>query len=143
LIWIEVLMSWPDWDLMFNGDAEGRSRRDLLRWWEARRIRYNLLVGIVGFVTWWLVMIAGSAAVKPGVDFEEPIAMIMGPFFYAIAANVCYTLGSLVDFIRNAGVPSKLLFKTGLILSLVITSLPGLWALIAWIGTLVTGHKLD
>ena len=88
-------------------------------------------------------MIAGSAAVKPGVDFEEPIAMITGPFLYAIAANVCYTLGSLVDFIRNAGVPSKLLFKTGLILSLVITSLPGLWALIAWIGTLVTGHKLD
>jgi hypothetical protein len=56
-------------------------------------------------------MIAGSAAVKPGVDFEEPIAMIMGQFFYAIAANVCYTLGSLVDFIRNAGVPSKLLLR--------------------------------
>ncbi len=136
-------MSWPDWDSMFTGDAEGCSRRDLLRWWEARRIRYSLLIGIVGFITWWLVIIAGSAAVKPGVDFEEPVAMIVGPFFYAIAANICYTLGSLVDFIRNAGVPSKRLFKVGLIFSQVITSLPGFWALITWIGTLVTGQKLD
>jgi hypothetical protein len=136
-------MSWPNWDLMLNGDADGCSRRELVRWWEARRIRYNFLVGMVGFVTWWLVLLAGSAAVKPGVDFEEPLAMIIGPFFYAILANVCYTLGPLIDFAQNDGTPSKRLFKTGLFFSLAITALPGLWAVIAWVGTLVTGHKLD
>jgi hypothetical protein len=136
-------MGWPNWELMLNGDAEGSSRRDLMRWWEGRRIRFNLLVGIIGFITWWLVLVAGSAAVKPGIDFEEPIAMIIGPFFYAILANICYTLGPLFDFIRNDGTPSKRLFKTGLIFSLVLTSLPGLWAVVAWVGTLITGHKLD
>jgi hypothetical protein len=136
-------MSWPNWDSMLNGDADGCSRRELVRWGEARRIRYNFLVGMVGFVTWWLVLIAGSAAVKPGVDFEEPLAMIIGPFFYAILANVCYTLGPLIDFAQNDGTPSKRLFKKGLFFSLAITALPGLWAVIAWVGTLVTGHKLD
>ena len=31
--------------------------------------------------SWLLVMIAGSAAVEPGVDFEEPLVM---PFPYAV-----------------------------------------------------------
>src|ERR1700744_882335 len=76
---------------LFYGECGG-SRMDIIGWWEQRRFRYNVYVGFVGFVTWWLVLIAGSAAVKPGVDFEEPLAMLFGPFFYGIAANVCYTL---------------------------------------------------
>jgi len=32
-------------------------------------------------------MFAGSAAVKPGVDFEEPLAMLFGPFIYAVLAS--------------------------------------------------------
>jgi len=46
-------------------------------------------------------MIAGSAAVKPGVDFEEPIVMVIGPFFYAILANVCYSFGPITDFVQT------------------------------------------
>jgi len=64
-----------------------------VRWWEARRLRFNLYVGVVGVVTWLLVLIAGSAAVKPGVDFEEPLAMIFGPLAYAFMANVCLHAG--------------------------------------------------
>lgn len=40
-------------------------------------MRFNLYIGTVGTVTWFLVLIAGSAAVKPGVDFEEPVAMLV------------------------------------------------------------------
>jgi len=115
----------------------------ILRWWESRRLRFNLFVGIVGIVTWFLVLIAGSAAVKPGVDFEEPLAMIFGPFLYGIMANLCFSLGPAFDMIFYRGRPRVRLFKSGLIFSLVLTSLPGLWAVIAWLMTVATGKKLD
>jgi hypothetical protein len=88
-------------------------------------------------------MIAGSAAVKPGVDFEEPLAMIFGPFVYAFMANVCYTLGWLVDTLSFRGAPRTGLYKTGVVLAVVLTALPGLWAVVAWLGTVITGQKLD
>jgi hypothetical protein len=46
-------------------------------------------------------MVAGSAAVKPGDDFEEPFAMILGPFIYAFIANACYTLGWIADTLSS------------------------------------------
>ena len=116
---------------------------DIIGWWEQRRFRYNVYVGFVGFVTWWLVLIAGSAAVKPGVDFEEPLAMLFGPFFYGIAANVCYTFGWIVDTTAYRGSPRRGLFKAGFVFSLALTALPGIWAVTAYLITLHTGEKWD
>lgn len=62
----------------FNGEC-GDTRTAVIRWWEKRRPDFNAAVGVVGIVSWLLVLIAGGAAVKPGLDFEEPIAMIVGP----------------------------------------------------------------
>lgn len=107
-----------------------------------RRFRFNLYVGAVGVVTWLLVMIAGSAAVKPGVDFEEPLVMIFGPFVYAFLANICYTLGWIVDILLPE-VPRTRLYKVGVIFSVGLTALPGVWAVVAWLMTLISGQKLD
>jgi len=101
------------------------------------------LVGIVGIFTWLSVLIAGSAAVKPGEDFEEPFAMILGPPVYAILANICYSFGPLIDSLLGRERPSKRLFKIGLVFSLLLTALPGIWAIYAWIETIITGHKLE
>jgi hypothetical protein len=119
------------------------TRRDLVKWWEARRLRYNLLVGAVGVVTWLLVLCVGSLAVKPGVDFEEPLMMIIGPPIYGILVNLCYSLGWVVDTTVYRGHPRTSLYKTGLIFSLVLTALPGIWAVVAWCITLYTGKRLD
>lgn len=129
-------------ELLFQG-SENATRTKIFGWWEARRLRYNLLVGAIGVVTWLLVLIAGSAAVKPGVDFEEPIAMIFGPFIYGLMANICYTFGSIFDIVLYRGSPRVGLFKAGLIFSIVLTALPGLWAVTAWLITVLTGKKLD
>ena len=64
---MESLLNWP------TEDAAEFTRTDIVRRWEARRLRFNLYVGTVGLTSWFLVLIAGSAAVKPGVDFEEPL----------------------------------------------------------------------
>jgi len=113
----------PAW--LFQG-IENATRRELLRWWERRRLYFNLYVGIVGVITWWLVLIAGSAAVKPGVDFEEPFAMILGPFVYGLIANLCFSLGSVVDLLFYRGRPRVFLFRVGLFFSFALTALSGL-----------------
>lgn len=69
--------------------------------------------------------------------------MIFGPLIYAILANICYLLGPLVNTLDRSGMPSKRLFRAGLFFSLFLAGLPGAWAVAAWVGTLITGHKLD
>jgi hypothetical protein len=134
---MERLLEWP------SAQASSSTRREIIAWREARRLRFNLYVGMAGAVTWFLVLIVGSAAVKPGVDFEEPLAMIFGPFVYGFLANICYTLGWIVDTASYRGMPRTRLYKAGVIFSIILTSLPGMWAVAAWLMTVITGHKLD
>ena len=134
---MESLLSWP------IEDAAEYRRTDIVRWWEARRLNFNVYVGVVGVITWLLLLIAGSAAVKPGEDFEEPFAMIFGPAIYAFIANACYTLGWIADTFSSQSRPRLGLYKAGVVFSVVLTALPGAWAVVAWLMTRITGHKLD
>ena len=134
---MESLLSWP------TVDPAEYQRTDIVRWWEARRLHFNVYVGVVGVITWFLMLIAGSAAVKPGEDFEEPLAMIFGPVVYAIIANACYTLGWIADTVSSQSRPRVGLYKAGVIFSVVLTAFPGAGAVVAWLITLITGHKLD
>jgi hypothetical protein len=124
-------------------EPETATRSQVFRWWEDRRGNYNLLLLCVGIVTWILVLVVGSLAVKPGVDFEEPIAMIFGPPIYALLANICFTAGPIFDILFYVERPRLQLFKTGLYFSLALTALPGIWAVVAWLITVYTGKKLD
>lgn len=68
--------------------------------------------------------------------------MIFGPMFYLLFVNVAYTFGAALDtsFCRSS--PRKKLFKAAYVWSLVLTALPGMWAVVAWLGTVVAGRKL-
>jgi hypothetical protein len=134
---VERLLEWP------TERSAPNTRREIVSWWESRRLRFNFYLGTIGVITWLLVLVAGSAAVKPGVDFEEPIAMIFGPVIYALFANLCYTLGWIVDTVAYRGTPRTRLYKYGIVSSAIITALPGLWAVVAWLMTVITGQKLD
>jgi hypothetical protein len=102
-----LLLPWG-WFLDPTG---AKSRKEIVRWWESRRLAFNVWVGVVGVITWLTVLIAGSAAVKPGVDFEEPFAMILGPPLYAIMANICYAAGSIIDRIFYKSAPGRGFFN--------------------------------
>ncbi len=119
------------------------TRLEVIIWWERRALFYNLALLCIGIFTWLSVLIAGSAAVKTGVDFEEPIAMIFGPPPYAIMANLCFQLGPFCDIVLFIRRPRVGLFKAVLAFSLFLTALPGMWAIAAWLGTIYTGKKLD
>jgi hypothetical protein len=44
---------------------------------------------------------------------------------------------------RLSGMPRMRLYKHGIVFSAILTALPGLWAVVAWFMTVITGHKLD
>jgi hypothetical protein len=134
---MERLLEWP------SAQPDASTRGEIIAWWEARRFRFNLYVGVVGVITWLLLGTAGAAALKPGEDFEEPIAMNFGPFVYGFLANVCYTLGSIVDKASYCGKPRTQSYKAGVIFSVILTSRPGVCAVVAWRMTGITGRKLD
>jgi hypothetical protein len=48
-----------------------------------------------------------------------------------------------VDTAAYCGRPRGALYKAGLIFSVILTALPGIWAIVAWCITLYTGKKLD
>ncbi len=134
---MEYWLHWP------SQDSAAATRADVVRWWEARRLAFNLYLAAVGVASWLLVMIAGSAAVKPGIDFVEPLVLVLGPIAFAILANLCYTFGWIVDAAAFRGAPRAGLFKAGVVFSLLLTASPGIGALVAWLMTIVTGRKLE
>ena len=68
---------------------------------------------------------------------------LSGTVIYAALANFCYTLGWVVDTAFYNGRPRRGLYKSGLILTAVLSALPGVWAVVAWLITIYTGRKLD
>jgi hypothetical protein len=119
------------------------TRRELIQWWEMRRFHFNGVVLAIGFASLILVMCVGSAAVKPGVDFVEPLAILSSTALYLAIANVCYTLGWVVDTTFYNGRPCVPLYRSGLIFAGILTALPGVWAVAAWLITVHSGQKLD
>src|SRR6516225_2096390 len=68
--------------LSVNGELHAR---DVFFWWESRRPRYNVLVGLCGLPGLLLLLHKGL------------IFMLVPIVWYAIAANVCYTGGSIAE----------------------------------------------
>ena len=103
-----------------------RSAWAVLRWWESRRLFYNISVGIAGLTT----MAAGYffSALPPHPSLFTP-AWIAVPI-YAVMANVFYSFGTPADLLlrralgeRGAAV-SQALFRYGYAFAVGLTLLP-------------------
>jgi type III secretory pathway component EscT len=106
---------------------------NVLVWWEARRLPFNLIVGAYAGVCFavfaWAITTSGHF--QRGEDVVEPILLIAAPF----AINALYTLGWLLELSVQCVAPSlstrfgPTLLKVGLVLGLFLITLPaGLWA---------------
>ncbi len=106
-------------------------------WWEIRRIPYNLIVGVCGFLS--LLILAIADELPPKLSFEqrdlEPLSFI----FFAILANIFFTGGWLFEFIarklweEKAGSFGPIAFSLGLIFSMFLAFLPGILNFLFWI----------
>jgi hypothetical protein len=110
---------------------------DIIRWWEIRRIPYNLIVGAVGFASIAVFEVVANSILPPGEDAEEPLALLFGVIAYGVACNIAYTLGWIGEIYffqhaREAGLVFRnKAFLAGLILSCVVPTLPvGLWTIL-------------
>lgn len=110
----------------FDAPIEERSTLQIILWWELRRIPFNILIGIIGFISLILLYIFVDASVTghSSEDIIEPFAIFLAPF----AINFCYTLGWFVEITfgriwknDEPKLASKLLrFGTGISLAIVL-----------------------
>lgn len=119
----------------------GDSLWEILRWWELRRIAYNVVVGGVGMVTCALIL---SAAAIASEVFNEPLGLpdppiiaVFGILAYGIAANVCYTGGWVAEWMvrkiwrERAGAFGEISFVLGLLFSILLTLVPAAFVVLA------------
>jgi hypothetical protein len=120
----------------FSRPSKPLSRLQIVAWWEARRVPYNLIVGSIGVVSLLLfsLFIGLTHELKPGEDAIEPMALFVAP----IAVNICYTAGWIVELIsdairRKGSSPiGPLLLKLGVGLSVFIVSAPSITWFVIW-----------
>jgi hypothetical protein len=114
---------------------------DAIAWWEFRRIPFNIVLGLTGFVGIVVMIGVGGLLVKPGEDVIEPMLLFVGIPAYAAAANVFYTLGWASELLWTWGDTTKTaylrrrIFLLGLAFSVTVTLLPialvlALWAIL-------------
>ncbi len=125
--------------------------REMIGWWETRRIPYNLIVGSAGVLSVIVVGIVGAgSSILFNSDFgvpDPPLFALFAVVIYGIMANVCFTGGWLAELVlrkiwlREADRFATLSFSLGLLFSVLLTLAPGIVVGAAGVFKLV-GHFL-
>jgi hypothetical protein len=108
---------------------------DAVAWWEIRRIPFNLLILAVGLVSGFVVALIGTRVFKSSQDLGSPFLAVA---IYAVAANLCYTLGWITELLWAWGNTARTeeirprVFRVGLIFSTGLTLLPALAVSMIW-----------
>jgi len=109
-----------------------RNALDVVIWWEKRRIAYNLVVGLAGVASLTIAVIFLTLPPRVFVSsyWDYPIPdgffAIFAVILFAIAANVCYTLGWIAELGLRKLAPdrarrlSTLAIKAGFVFSVII-----------------------
>jgi hypothetical protein len=140
---VTLTRKFNDW--LFSAPDGDRSLRDIILWWEARRIPYNFIVGGVGLCSLLLFFsfIGASGDLGPGEDAVEPLSLLAAP----ILLNICYTAGWVVEALLgrvwSAGgeVIAPRMLKFGLGLSLAFVLLPSVMWGVYWVLHIVGAGK--
>jgi len=119
---------------LFTVSEATRGWWQIILWWELRRIPYNLIVGLFGFVSLLLASLI-SMALSFDMELGSPV---LGILFFGLAANVFYTGGWVAELLvrrfwtgSSQHLGPQLLF-TGLAFSLVLDLTPIAVLLTAW-----------
>lgn len=121
---------------LFTAREVPTQNSQIIRWWELRRIPYNLVVGAVGIASIGVMEILANSMLPIGEDAVEPLVLLFGGLAYAVTCNVGYTLGWIgeIYFFRHSREAGLIFrnraFPLGVILSCVVpTLLLGLWVI--------------
>jgi len=112
--------------LLFPAPAEVRNTAAIFRWWESRRLTFNVIVGGAGLIT--------LGAIKV-IALLPPLSVNMSVFWpgivaYGILANLFYSLGFVTEAAMQRAWHDETprvgpaLFRQGLTFSVGLTLLP-------------------
>jgi len=119
---------------LYTRDAPVTSAREVIGWWEVRRVPYNLMVGSAGILSGIVIgVVAMGAYFLFGADdsFPDTFSLFLIPI-YAVVANICYTGGWVVELLirtvwkRESDRFAIASFSTGVVFSVLLTLLPGI-----------------
>ena len=107
---------------------------DVVLWWEARRIPYNLIVVGVGVVdlALFFLLIRPPGRLPPGVGEKAPIFLILAPFII----NILYTGGWVAELLlwlmwKPHPRTGPVLFVVGTAFSIAVFTIPAIvWGLV-------------
>ena len=81
--------------VLFPAPAEVRSTAGIFRWWESRRLTFNVAVGATGLVTLAAIKFI---ALLPPISESVPLSVIWpGIVAYGVFANLFYSFGFLAE----------------------------------------------
>ena len=126
-------------EFLFPAPAR-RSVGGIVRWWESRRLAYNVLVGGAGLVSLGVVNLVTLLSDIPPVDGQWIVVAVFG-----VMANVCYLLGPTIEVAAQKLWGEKLLpvgpsiFRMGLTFSVGLALLPALLVSIMWVARVIIG----
>ena len=120
-------------DFLYPAPAERRVGA-IIRWWEKRRLPYNLIVGVTG-----LLPLTLGALFTTVVATLQPVDMFRAAIWWGLWANVCYSLGPAAEialeklFGRRLLPAGPLLFRAGVTVAVGVTLLPLIPLLIGFV----------
>jgi hypothetical protein len=110
---------------------------EIIRWWEIRRLPYNAILFVIGIASIFAMEFFARKATcvgdAPGLETGLTIVL------YGIVANVCYTLGWIVEFAGRqidktaARSRARKHFLLGLWFSCLLTSAPFWFGIYFWL----------
>ena len=126
-------------EFLFPAPAR-RSVGGIVRWWESRRLAYNVFVGGAGLVSLGVVNLVTLLSGVPALNGQW-----IGVALFGVMANVCYLLGPTVEIALQKLWGKKLLpvgpslFRMGLTFSVGLALFPALLVSIIWVAQIVVG----
>jgi hypothetical protein len=127
---IKSVQSWR----LFARPADLSEPLSIIKWWERRRIPYNLIVGGTGIVTCIvgvsIALLASRVTHREMLLPNPPLFAVVAAFVYGVMANVCFTFGWVAEvFARRiwadrAANIGQISFTLGLLFSVLLTVSP-------------------
>jgi hypothetical protein len=112
--------------VLFPAPAEVRTTAAIFRWWESRRLTFNLAVGATGLVT---LAAIEAIAMLPPLSTSIPVVW-PGIVAYGVFANLFYSLGFVTEAAMQRAWHDETprvgpaLFRQGLVFSVGLTLFP-------------------
>jgi hypothetical protein len=137
---------------VFKRDSPARSKAEVIRWWETRRIFFNFIVGCTGILTCIMLLICAFISeplVGKAIGLPDgPLLGLFGIFFYGILANIFYTCGWVAELhwrairnTENAAIISLRAFRAGVTFLVLLTLSPTVFGWLAFALAVLHGQK--